>query len=169
MDEEKKETEGQTSQQSQSPPARKNVTPGEIMAMRVAGMSFAEIARKTGKSKQTIRNNVLKVLKLINEKGLDEYMKNKSRIFNAAEMKILSEMVKEKKLKKANLQGLAFAFSKIYEANRLEQGLSTQNIIYADIQQEKEKIDKAIKEYLEAKKRGAIIIDCPPDSSDGQD
>ena len=77
--------------------------------------------------------------------------------------------IKEKKLKKANLQGLAFAFSKIYEANRLEQGLSTQNIIYADIQQEKEKIDKAIKEYLEAKKRGAIIIDCPPDSSDGQD
>lgn len=57
-----------------------------------------------------------------------DYEGKRLQILNAAEMLILKEIFDRRKLQKASLNNLAYAFSQIHNARRLEEGKSTANI-----------------------------------------
>lgn len=120
----------------------------EILAMRIAGASTTEIAKKFGVTKEAIRYRLKGLVKYLDE-SVKHYEENRAMIFSAAEKAFLEEMLSKKKIKRAGVNQLAYAFRQVYDANRLEKGLSTQNIVYADLQKEKEAIEQAIREYEE--------------------
>lgn len=138
------------------PKGRSKIPITEILAMRVAGASIRDIANKFGVTPEAIKYRLRGLVKYLDE-SVQNYEKNRATIFSAAEKVFLEEMLSKKKVKKAGVNQLAYAFRQVYDANRLEKGLSTQNIVYADIQKEKEAIEQAIKEYEE--KLRAITVE----------
>lgn len=123
------------------------LNPAVAFKLRCAGYSYQKIANITGVRKSTVINKIKRIEKYLNDPDLEVYEKNKSLVLSAAEKKLIEAILSDKKVKKANLSSLAYAFTQVYNANRLQQGLSTQNISYEDIAREKERIQKAIEEY----------------------
>ncbi len=77
---------------------------------------------------------------------LEAYNSNKSKILDSIEVRMLKELVNEKRLKKATTGNIAYSFDKIATHNRLEKGLSTSNVSYEDINKRIETIDAEIME-----------------------
>lgn len=125
---------------------RKDVKTSDIISLRLRGMSLAAIGKMYSMTPEAIAYRIKGCLKALLDESSTAYVENKSAILSATEKKILDELTDRKKIKKANLSSLAYAFSQIYGANRLEQGLSTQNIAYKEILSEKEKISEKIRE-----------------------
>ncbi len=93
------------------------------------GLSFAEIGKLYGTTKQAVFDRLHRLLQILpNREQLEVYKKNKPAILNAAEMKVLGYMLDDEKLQKANLNNAAYTFTQLTQARRLEEGKSTVNI-----------------------------------------
>lgn len=97
-----------------------------IIGLKEQNISHAEIARILRCSPKTIYNQL---------KDIDitrQYIKTRSLVFSYLQRQII-QYITPAKLEKANLQQLTWALGVLYDKERLEMGLSTQNIAYADM------------------------------------
>ncbi len=93
------------------------------------GLSFTEIGKLYGTSKQAVFDRVHRLLQhLPNREQVEVYKVNKPTILNAAEMKVLGYMLDDEKLEKASLNNAAYTFTQLNQARRLEEGKTTVNI-----------------------------------------
>jgi hypothetical protein len=91
-----------------------------------------------GKSASGVHKAISGLIGLIEDaeliKGFEDI---KTSVLSATEALLLANMVDSTKLEKANLNNVAYAFTQVHQANRLERGQSTQNLagIYALVSQ----------------------------------
>ena len=88
---------------------RKDIKTSELMEMRVRGLSYDKIAALTGLSKTAVRYRIKGCLKAL-DADVDNYKRNRSTILTAVEKKIIDEIASPKKIKRASLSNLAYAF-----------------------------------------------------------
>ncbi len=112
-----------------------------ILEYRLTGMTQQEIGDIYGVTPQAISLKLKGIWDILDKENLDAYKINKVNLFTAVEAKMLQELLKPSRLKKASTGNIAYAFDKIALHNRLEQGLSTENIAVKDVSADL--IDKA--------------------------
>ena len=107
---------------------------GQALKLRLKGYDEPTIAGKFNVSTQAV-NQALKPFKpfLNNPEIIQAYENNKPDILSAAELILLSDILDSKKREKATQGNAAYAFDKIATHNRLERGLSTENVAYSGI------------------------------------
>ena len=104
-----------------------------ILEYRLLGMTQQEIGDIYGVTPQAISLKLKGIWDILDRENLDAYKTNKVNLFTAVEAKMLQELLKPSRLKKASTGNIAYAFDKIAIHNRLEQGLSTENIAIKDV------------------------------------
>lgn len=141
---------------------------GEALKLRLLNrLSFGQIARLMGVSKQSVEARLSKLLRLLsNAELIEDYVIKRGKILTSAEMELLYHMVDPEKLERAGLGELSKAFAQVANQRRLSLGESTQNLGVAlrfeDIVALKEKKLKELKDrgipenMLEAK----LIEEC---------
>ena len=93
------------------------------------GLSYNEIAKACGVHKSTVVNGLKPFLSLLrNPQAREAYKANKSDLLTAAEMHIVGKIANPQAIKKASINNLAYAANTLYNMNRLEQDLSTNNV-----------------------------------------
>lgn len=107
---------------------RSELTLTEILQEKISGKSNVKIAQQAGVTEAAIRKKLKKIHSLIDKEENNVYNQYKTQILTGAERTLLNELLAPDKLKKASINNLAYAFQNIYNANRLEQGKSTENI-----------------------------------------
>lgn len=125
------------------------VDTADLFRMRfVNHLTYDEIAKHFQCSKQNVRQRLMKfVAKLPSELQTKIYETNKVKVLSLAELTLLKELFDTKKLNKASINNLAYAFAQIFTARRLEAGQATENISYADLTKQKQELLAAIEEY----------------------
>jgi predicted DNA-binding protein YlxM (UPF0122 family) len=115
-------------------------------------LSFQEIGKMYGVSKQAISNKLKNFFdKLPDGNSLEAYKENRKELLSAIELKILSYIFDDEKLKSARLGELTVAYGVLFDKRRLEEGKSTSNIAYKEVTKEIEEIEKALREYKTGK------------------
>ena len=104
---------------------------GRLLVLRYSkNLSYSDCAQVLGVSKAAV---ITRLKHLPAPDAVESYQANKSRVLNVLELTLASQLVNPAKLEKASLNNCAYAFGQVHPANRLELGLSTQNIAYADM------------------------------------
>ena len=104
-----------------------------ILSQRLQGKSLQEVGDIWGVSGEAIRKKLKRIYTLIDKENLEAYKANKVNIFNAIEVKLLEEAIQPSKLKKLSTRDAVISFGVIHDKNRLEQGLSTENVAIQDV------------------------------------
>lgn len=112
---------------------RKTTPLRHIVELRMQGLSQLEIAKKLGVSKQAISKRLQGALAKIDGDVLEAYRPHKIAVLESIEQWLLSALVDDTRLKKATLGNVAYAFTQIHQARRLESGESTSNLSLAAI------------------------------------
>ncbi len=90
------------------------------------GMTFAEIGQVMGLSKQAVHHQFKTLRNFFNEPELlNAYQSRPEPLLSAAASKLLATLVDPEKLAKASINNAAYAFEKVSNQLRLEQGKST--------------------------------------------
>lgn len=96
------------------------------------GLTYKEIAALYGVHENAVRNAILPLKKLFglvgNGKSSTEYRKIESKVLDVIRTVVASKMLDEDKLEKASLRDLAVVFKEIFQAHRLIEEKSTQNV-----------------------------------------
>jgi AcrR family transcriptional regulator len=122
-------------------------TTQKALKMRMAGASYPEIARALGISDGAVRRRITGVFRLL-DTDLETFRKRKVELLEATEKHLLDHMSDPRKAGKATLANLAYAYTQIHNAGRLEQGLPT--ITYEDVSREREELLRALEAYERA-------------------
>ena len=123
---------------------------GEALKLRLVNkLSYGQIAKLMGVTKQSVEARLSKLLRLLENFGLiEDYENLRGNILTSAEMELLYRLLDPAKLEKAGLGEISRAFAQIAAQRRLNSGQSTQNIGVAirleDLVARKEKMEKAI-------------------------
>jgi predicted transcriptional regulator len=105
----------------------------QALTLRKAGMSYDKIAKIQGVTHNTIRSDIDKLNALIpNNTMLEQIDHVKVPLLKGTMVRLLEGINAEDKIDKATTNNLAYAFTQIHNALRLEEGKSTSNISYAD-------------------------------------
>lgn len=113
-------------------------------------LSHREIAEKMGINVNTVVNSLSTIKKLLKEPAtLRAYEGIRNQILSSAEMLLLEQIFDKEKLQKASINNVAYAFQQIFNARRLEEGQSTENISYADMSKRLEEIKEEIRKKKE--------------------
>ena len=136
------------------PLAKRPYTLAHIVDMKLQGMTQQEIGDYYGVSRQAIQQKIKGIWEKMDKDKLEAYRANRVALLETSEVEILSWMGKKDKLEKASGNNLAYMFTQVHQARRLEAGESTTNIALHSII---EKIERD-----EQKKRGT-----PQDVVDG--
>ncbi len=92
-------------------------------------LSFDQISDISKIPKSTLHTWFAPIEKILKGAGsLDLVDSSRASLLGALEFKILIEMMDKARLKKASINNLAYAFQQLYNARRLELGLSTGNL-----------------------------------------
>ena len=124
---------------------------GEALKLRlVHKLSYGQIAKLMGVTKQSVEARLSKLLRLLENFGLiEDYENLRGNILTSAEMELLYRLLDPAKLDKAGIGEISRALSQIATQRRLSGGQSTQNISVAlkieDIVAIKERMEKAIR------------------------
>ena len=112
--------------------AKKNLTHGDIeriLTLRAKGVTIKEIAGAMDRHKRTIENTLNQYKNLFQVmENLDYYLNVRSRILNASELMAVKSVTDELKRDRAHLGHRVSAFKELYNARRLEEDKSTQNV-----------------------------------------
>lgn len=100
----------------------------ELFKLKASGLSYREIEVKTGIPHETVYSRLSSLLTLADKTSADWWLKNKSTIFDNAELELLCDVLDPKKRLKSTQGNAAYSFDKIATHNRLEKGLSTENV-----------------------------------------
>ena len=126
----------------------------EMFRLRyVNRLSYSDIAKMLNTSQQNVQQRLQRFIAFLPEAIESQtYEENKAKILNLAELSVLKQMFNPKKLEDASINNLAYAFSKLYEAQRLESGKSTANISYQDLVKQEQEILEALNLWEQKKK-----------------
>ena len=100
----------------------------EAIALRLKGMTYQQIADKYGVHPSTIHEQLQGVFALIDPQRLEAYQDYRTTILSAVELAILDLLTDKDKREKASLNNVAYTFTQLHQARRLESGQSTQNL-----------------------------------------
>ena len=130
-------------QQLDKPPAKGNyparkIDVAQALKMRlINNLSYAEIGKYFSATPQAVQQ-ALQSFKGILENSADiqAYKDNRPDILTAVEQKMLEQIVDTDKMAKSSLNNVAYAFTQVHNARRLEENKSTANLqgIYAIVQ-----------------------------------
>jgi transcriptional regulator with XRE-family HTH domain len=104
-------------------------------------MTYEEIGERLGVTKQAV-HRALK--KLIPRDENQDYKKYRGDILSQAQIPLITAIVDPKRIKKANINNLGYAFTQLYNAERLERGLSTENVNIHERLEDVQKINTEI-------------------------
>jgi hypothetical protein len=90
-------------------------------------MTYREIEKQTGIDHSTIHKKYSDVIALFDPEKIERYEANKPSVLSGAEKILLQDMLDPDKREKASLNNVAYAYDKVFQANRLERGQSTDN------------------------------------------
>ena len=127
-------------------------------------LSYNEIGQLLGGyNKQTVHKALQPFLGMIADpEARAAYKESKADVLEGAQLKIVSNLVDEDKLKKASVNNLAYAAQSLDNMIRLERGQSTANISYADH-------SKALSTLIDEQRRLANELGLDADSGFAQD
>ena len=118
----------------------------DILQLKLKGLTDQQIANKYGITQQAINKRLQGIYKLIDKESLEAYRENKANLLDSAELQLLSEVLQASKLKKMSVRDATVSYGIIYDKNRLEKGLSTENTAILDIVEERKRIVKEIED-----------------------
>jgi predicted DNA-binding protein YlxM (UPF0122 family) len=97
--------------------------------MKLKGASYEMIARAEGVSRRAVVN-ALKMFEpiFVEIKNLKTFREVKTDLIDATQLRLLKSMNDEDKISKASLNNVAYAFTQMHQAGRLERGQSTANV-----------------------------------------
>jgi len=98
------------------------------LELKLQGWTYLEIGKYYGVTKEAIFQRLKAFRDLIDQDGLAAVDRNRVELLKAAEWKMLTQAVKKDKLEKASVNNLAYAFTQLHQARRLEAGQSTGNL-----------------------------------------
>lgn len=103
---------------------------GEALKLRLVNrLSYGQIAKLQGVSKQSVEARLSKFLRLLsNYELVDEYENSRGNILSSAELELLYNLLDPAKLKKAGLSDVSRAFAQVANQRRLTRGEATQNL-----------------------------------------
>jgi len=114
--------------------ARKFDTAKALELRLKKGLSYADIAKYFGCSKQAIEQGLARYTKLLRDNlDIEAYEVSKADILSNVELTLLNDLVDQEKREKATLGNVAYAIDKINNINRLQRGQATANIEYLDL------------------------------------
>jgi len=99
-----------------------------LVDFKLRGWSEREIAAYYGKNPGTIHTKLQGLWRLLDGQSLEAYQDNKVALLSAIEQEMLSLLLDTNKTKKATLGNVAYAFTQLHQARRLEAGQSTGNL-----------------------------------------
>ena len=105
----------------------------DIVELRLQGHSGAEIARHLGISKQAVSKRLKGLMGKLDGDRLEAYRAHRVALLESIEEGLLSELVNPDRVKKATLVNVAYAFTQLHNARRLEAGESTENLSLAAV------------------------------------
>jgi len=118
-------------------------------------LTYEEIAAHFGCSRQAIYEKLKTFVKYVeNPEAIQAFEDNKAEILSSVEQVMISKILDEDKLQKASLNNVAYAFTQIHTANRLQRGQATS--ITDDVDSIIDRIER----------RYACAIDITPSSND---
>ncbi len=125
-------------------------------------LTFQDIADKFGVSRQAVHKKIKGFIKLIADPTATKaYSNHKIDLLTSMERVMLLKMVDTDKLKEASLNNIAYAFTQIHNANRLEKGEATVIRGYDDLDVNDKELDGEVKRLcLEL---GEDVIDLDPE------
>lgn len=138
-----------TTQKTVGRPAKIEI--GEALKLRLENkLSYGQIAKLMGVSKQAVEARLSKLLRLLENFGLiEDYENLRGNILTSAEMELLYRLLDPEKLDKAGIGEISRALSHIVNHRRLSTGQTTQNIGVAirweDLITRKESMEKEIR------------------------
>ena len=106
----------------------------KALILRSKGMSYTDIAHKVGVSNHSVVSKGIKnfLASLPSNEQLKELERLKIPILKATMSKMVVGLNDQDKMKAASLNNVAYAFTQVHTALRLEEGKSTSNVSYAD-------------------------------------
>lgn len=108
-------------------------------------LSWSEIAKIANTSIQNIQQRHEKfIANLPNAEDSELYQKERVELLSRAELTLLKHIFDEKKLAKASINNIAYAFSQIFQARRLESNQSNINISIAETSNKRRKLEQEI-------------------------
>jgi hypothetical protein len=140
------------------PPLDKSKLPTEppaytlinILDFKLQGISNVDIGKIYGKSGKAIAKKLKKIYDIVTKEELDAYKKYKIELFTAVEKQLLSLMLEPARLKKATAGNIAYMFTQVFNANRLEKNQPTEiHDNYTVSVELKEKINDRAKQMQE--------------------
>ena len=108
----------------------------EVMKLKeVNGLSYAKIGSILGYNESYIYRAYEKFKDLIQDTDTSkDFTDNRIRILSSLELNMLQDLSSKDKRSKASLNNTAFAFSKIHDARRLEEGKGTAGGVTVNIE-----------------------------------
>ena len=102
----------------------------EALRLRVVhGMTYPEIAKKYGTSKQRVHQQLQPFLKLTGDpETLKTYQENRATFFDGLSLKLLKQALTSGVIDRANLGEISTSIERLYKLMRLETNQSTENV-----------------------------------------
>lgn len=101
----------------------------KVLELRARGLSQSEIAGAVGLSETRVKQLVQQFKPVFSElENIEAYQSVRKDLLSATELVLLKSLNDPEKLSKASANGIAYSFSQIFQARRLETGQSTQNV-----------------------------------------
>lgn len=108
----------------------KKVDALRVLKLRLySHLSYDQIAKQMGCCKATVGNILSRFKDIVeNPETVDAYEKTRGKILSAVEWEFIGDLMDKEKRQKASLNNVAYAFQQIFNARRLTEGQSTENI-----------------------------------------
>ena len=111
-------------------PRQRKFDHGVALELALQGWRNSEIAKRYGVSEPSVAQALAKYNRILNGLGPGEiqaYRNKRSDLFTAVERELMTSLTDRKKLAKASLNNVAYAFTQVHAARRLEEDKSTSN------------------------------------------
>lgn len=101
----------------------------KMIEMHVKGIGCNQIAAAIGVAPSTVTRNLAKMKPLFQDlENVEDYRSVREQVLSATELTFLKSAVQADKLALSSTKDLMYSFDKVYNARRLEEGKSTQNV-----------------------------------------
>jgi predicted transcriptional regulator len=101
----------------------------KVLELRARGLGQSEIAGAVGLSETRVKQLIQQFKPVFSElENIEAYQSVRKDLLSATELVLLKSLNDPEKLNKASANAIAYSFSQIFQARRLETGQSTQNV-----------------------------------------
>lgn len=101
----------------------------KVLELRARGLSQSEIAGAVGLSETRVKQLIQQFKPVFSElENIEAYQSVRKDLLSATELLLLKSLNDPEKLQKASANAIAYSFSQIFSARRLESGQSTSNV-----------------------------------------